>query len=62
MQEKLIDIVKQVAKEKNISAEVIIEALEASLIMAYKRNFGSANNIRIVNSDGGYLQQRSSWK
>ncbi|MEI6285069.1 MAG: transcription termination factor NusA [Bacillota bacterium] len=54
MQEKLIDIVKQVAKEKNISAEVIIEALEASLIMAYKRNFGSANNIRIVNSDGDW--------
>ncbi|MFA6075871.1 MAG: transcription termination factor NusA [Negativicutes bacterium] len=54
MQEKLIDIVRQVAKEKNISAEVIIEALEASLIMAYKRNFGSANNIRVVNSDGDW--------
>ena len=54
MQEKLIDIVKQVAKEKNISAEVIIEALEASLIMAYKRNFGSANNIRVVNDDGDW--------
>ena len=54
MQEKLIDIVKQVAKEKNISAEVIIEALEASLIMAYTRNFGSANNIRVVNDDGDW--------
>ena len=52
MQEKLVDIIKQVAKEKNIRAEVIIEALEASLISAYKRNFGSANNIRVIHDDG----------
>jgi N utilization substance protein A len=34
-------------KEKGISKEVIIEAIEAALISAYKRNFNQAQNVRV---------------
>ncbi|MBO8128814.1 MAG: transcription termination/antitermination protein NusA [Peptococcaceae bacterium] len=41
-------------KEKGISAEVLIEAIEAALLSAYRRNFGSAQNARIhIDRDTG---------
>jgi N utilization substance protein A len=38
---------EQLAKEKGIAAEVVFDAVEAALISAYKRNFGSAQNVRV---------------
>jgi len=37
----------QLEKEKGINKEVLIEAIEAALISAYKRNFGSTQNVKI---------------
>ena len=34
-------------KDKGISKEVLIDAIEAALITAYKRNYGSANNVEV---------------
>lgn len=37
--------INQLCTERKLSREVVLEAVEAALISAYKRNFGSATNI-----------------
>ncbi len=39
--------ITQLCSERNLPREVIIEAIEAALISAYKRNFGAARNISV---------------
>ncbi|MDN6159931.1 MAG: transcription termination/antitermination protein NusA, partial [Staphylococcus equorum] len=34
-------------KEKKIPREVLIDAIEAALITAYKKNYESARNVRV---------------
>lgn len=50
MNEELITALADICKEKGIDKEVILDALEAALIAAYKRNFLSAQNV-CVNLD-----------
>lgn len=40
--------IRELEKEKGIPADVLFEALEAALLSAYRRNFGSAQNARVV--------------
>jgi len=47
MSTELLDALLILEKEKGISREVIIDAIEAALISAYKRNFNQAQNVRI---------------
>lgn len=47
MSAELIHALDQLEKEKGINKEVLIEAIEAALISAYKRNFGSTQNVKI---------------
>jgi len=44
---QLFDAIDYLEKEKGISKDVLIEALEAALISAYKKNFKSATNVRV---------------
>lgn len=39
---------QQLGREKGIAPDVLFEAVEAALISAYKRNFGSAQNVRVT--------------
>jgi N utilization substance protein A len=48
MNAEFIGALEQIAKEKHISTEVLIDAIEAALISAYKRNFGSSQNVSVV--------------
>jgi transcription termination/antitermination protein NusA len=48
MSAELIHALEQLEKEKGIAKEVLIEAIEAALISAYKRNFGSTQNVKIA--------------
>ncbi len=45
MKNDFIIAINQVCSERQLSKEVVLEAVEAALISAYKRNFGSAQNI-----------------
>lgn len=45
MSKALIAGITQVANEKGLDREVIFEAIEAALISAYKRNYGSVANV-----------------
>ncbi|GGA62718.1 transcription termination factor NusA [Ornithinibacillus halotolerans] len=47
MSSQLFDAIEHLGKEKGIDKEVLIEALEAALISAYKKNFKSATNVRV---------------
>lgn len=47
MSAELIQALEQLEKEKGIQKEVLIEAIEAALVSAYKRNFGSTQNVKI---------------
>lgn len=38
---------EQLGKEKGIAPEILFDAIEAALISAYKRNFGSAQNVHV---------------
>lgn len=48
MSADLIHALEQLEKEKGIDKETLIEAIEAALISAYKRNFGSSQNVRVL--------------
>lgn len=48
MSAELIQALDQLEKEKGIEKNVLIEAIEAALISAYKRNFGSTQNVKIT--------------
>nr|WP_285844518.1 transcription termination factor NusA [Oceanobacillus profundus] len=43
----MFDAIDNLAKEKGIEKEILMEALEAALISAYKKNFKSATNVRV---------------
>lgn len=47
MSNELLDALDLLEKEKGISRDVIIEAIEAALVSAYKRNFNQAQNVRV---------------
>ncbi len=46
MSSELLDALDMLEKEKGISRDIIIEAIEAALVSAYKRNFNQAQNVR----------------
>jgi transcription termination/antitermination protein NusA len=57
MNTDFMEALEQLEKEKGIRKEVLIEAIEAALISGYKRNFNSAQNVRVdVNRVSGVVQ------
>lgn len=52
-----LDALEQLAREKGIDKEVLLEAIEAALISGYKRNFNSAANVRVdIHRDTGEVR------
>ena len=47
MSSDLLDALTALEKQKGISREVIVDAIEAALVTAYKRNFNQAQNVRV---------------
>lgn len=53
---EFIEALEDLEKERGIQADVILEALEAALISAYKKNFGSSQNVRVeINRETGEI-------
>lgn len=53
---ELIEAIDMLEKEKGISKEILLEAIEGSLIAACKNNFGKADNIRVnINQNSGEI-------
>jgi len=57
MGSELLDALTILERDKGISRDVLIEAIEAALISAYRRNFNQAQNVRIdINTDNGMMR------
>ncbi|HEY4553169.1 MAG TPA: transcription termination factor NusA [Bacillaceae bacterium] len=57
MSSELLDALIILEKEKGISRDVLIDAIEAALVSAYKRNFNQAQNVRVdLNLDNGTMR------
>ncbi len=54
MNKELIEALNVLEKEKDISKDVLLEAIENSLITAYKNHFGKADNVKVtINRETG---------
>lgn len=57
MSSELLDALTLLEKEKGISRDVLIDAIEAALVSAYRRNFNQAQNVRIdINLENGSMR------
>lgn len=53
----LIEALNQIEKEKEISKEILLEALENSLVVACKNQYGKADNIKVnINRETGEVK------
>lgn len=54
MNKELIEALNVLEKEKDISKEVLLDAIENSLVMAYKNHFDKADNVKVtLNRENG---------
>lgn len=47
MNNEFMIAINELVKEKGISKEVLIEAIESALVSAYKKNYGTSQNVRV---------------
>ena len=45
---ELITAMDELEKERGIKKDYLLESLESALVMAYKRNFDSAENVKVT--------------
>lgn len=57
MNSEFIQALRDLEREKGINADVLLESIEAALISAYKKNFGSLQNVRVdIQRDTGEIK------
>lgn len=47
MNKEFIQAIEDLEKEKHISKEILLEAIESALVSAYKKNYGTSQNVRV---------------
>ena len=60
MSQELIHVIDQISKEKGISKEMVIEAVESALVSAAKKKYGTQRIA--VQIDGGRVRIRTQIK
>lgn len=54
MNREFIDAIDALEKEKDISKDILIDAIESALVSAYKKNYGTSQNVRVnIDRDEG---------
>jgi N utilization substance protein A len=57
MNTDFIDALSEIEREKGISKDLLIDAIEAAMISSYKRNFNTAQNVRVdINRQTGLIK------
>ena len=51
MNQEFMQALEQIEKEKRVGKEILKEAIEAALVSAYKKNFGSSQNVDVSIED-----------
>lgn len=56
MNSEFIEALSEIEREKGISKDLLIDAIEAAMISSYKRNFNTAQNVRVdINRQTGVI-------
>ena len=54
MNKEFIQAIEDLEKERHIPKDVLIEAIESALVSAYKKNYGTSQNVRVdINEETG---------
>ena len=54
MNKEFIQAIEELEREKQISKDILIEAIESALVSAYKKNYGTSQNVRVdINRETG---------
>ncbi|MGI6731368.1 MAG: transcription termination factor NusA [Anaerovoracaceae bacterium] len=57
MNKEFMLAVEQLEKEKEISKDLLLEAIESALVSAYKKNYGTSQNVRVnIDKESGNIQ------
>ncbi|MCC8160848.1 MAG: transcription termination factor NusA [Oscillospiraceae bacterium] len=57
MEKGLFEVLTEICDEKGISPDVLLDALEAALVAAYKKNFNSAQNVEVsIDKENGTVK------
>lgn len=51
MKAEFLEALEAIEKEKGVSKEILLEAIESALISAYKRNYGTSQNVEVEIDD-----------
>lgn len=49
---EFMNAIDDLVKEKGITKELLMDAIESALVAAYKKNYGTSQNVRVVFEDG----------
>lgn len=54
---EVIQALEELERERGVSKEILLEALEAALVSAFKRHYGSTQNVRVdLDGDAGTVR------
>ena len=54
MNGEFLQAIQQIAKEKGIKEDILFDAIDAALVTAYKKNYGTSQNVRVsINRESG---------
>lgn len=54
---EFIEALEQIEKDKGVKKDILIEAIEAALISAFKRNYGTTQNVRVdIDRESGEIK------
>lgn len=54
MNKEFIQAIEDLEKERHISKDILLEAIESALVSAYKKNYGTSQNVRVdINQETG---------
>ncbi len=57
MNAEFIEALEEIEREKGVSKDIILDALESALISGYKKNFGSSQNVDVeINKETGNVK------
>lgn len=57
MNHELLDALDELERSRGISRQVLIEAIEAAIVSAYRRNYANAQNVRVaLDEDSGQIK------
>ena len=58
----ILEAISQIAREKNVNREMVVETIKAGLLSAAKKRFGNAENIRVdIDLNTGMVTMAAEW-